>query len=75
MTQPFEDIRERVRQRSYLQGSSTAEYEDSIRLLSAIDALMEVVGAVDKADLSGSGYFHVFEAMDALPPELKEVVE
>ena len=88
MMDAFEDIRERLNRATdteaafppdeidkFVSPGAQQATEDVARLLSAVDALMGVVRAVDKADLSGSGYFHVFEAMDALPPELKEVVE
>ena len=72
MAKPFEDIRERVRQRNYLAPTdiSMSEYEDSIRLLSAVDALMDYTKHLQ--DKAAGRYAEGNTLLEALPPEIKE---
>ena len=72
MTQPFEDIRERVYGRGYM-WSKQERAQDAVRLLSAVDALMEVGRyAIQRYGIDGDelDYF-----LAPLPPELKEALK
>ena len=75
MTQPFEDIRDRVSNDDVDDIWTT----DVRRLLSAVDALMGVAELLHySTKYGGSVTFEgkeLGEALDALPPELKEALE
>ena len=82
MTQPFEDIRERLEEifnnENALYRIGTAYDADVSRLLSAVDALVEWGKALDKTtnnDADMRDYDKLSEAYDALSPELKEALK
>ena len=83
MTQPFEDIQERLEEiindERALYRIGTAYDADVSRLLSAVDALMEVARAAWPIVLRGTRPAHIVaetrDALEALPPELKEALK
>ena len=90
MTQPFEDIRERLDRAEETEAAFPHEdldkfvspgaqqaTEDVARLLSAVDALMEVARAVVKLNHGDTEvtYKRLNYAIGALPPELKEALK
>ena len=84
MTQPFEDIRERLHPEERIVWSTAAT--DIRTLLSAVDALMEVGRSavvlrrvwIEKGH-GGTwqryAHIEIAKSLDALPPELKEALE